>query len=117
MSATVSSWALTASVVGDVVAAEVTVANTGERPVRETVQVYVRDEVTSVSWADRELKAYRQVDLAPGESARVRIEVPVADCTIVDAKGNRIVEAGEFSLLVGPSSRVETLLAASFVLP
>ena len=108
---------LTASVVGDVVAAEVTVANTGERPVRETVQVYVRDEVTSVSWADRELKAYRQVDLAPGESARVRIEVPVADCTIVDAKGNRIVEAGEFSLLVGPSSRVETLLAASFVLP
>ena len=108
---------LTASVVGDVVAAEVTVANTGERPVRETVQVYVRDEVTSVSWADRELKAYRQVDLAPGESARVRIEVPVADCTIVDAKGDRIVEAGEFSLLVGPSSRVETLLAASFVLP
>ncbi|UYO96807.1 glycoside hydrolase family 3 C-terminal domain-containing protein [Microbacterium sp. M28] len=108
---------LTASVVGDVVAAEVTVANTGERPVRETVQVYVRDEVTSVSWADRELKAYRQVDLAPGESARVRIEVPVADCTIVDAKGNRIVEAGEFSLLAGPSSRVETLLAASFVLP
>ena len=108
---------LTASVDGEVVIAGVTVANTGERPVRETVQVYVRDEVTSVSWADRELKAYRQVDLAPGESQRVRFEIPVAECTIVDAAGTRIVEAGEFSLLVGPSSRVETLLTASFVLP
>ncbi|MGF6824237.1 beta-glucosidase [Microbacterium sp. ZKA21] len=107
---------LTAAVVGDVVIADVTVTNTGNRPVRETVQVYVRDEVTSVSWADRELKAYRQVDLAPGESQRVRIEIPVAECTIVDAAGERIVEAGEFSLLVGPSSRVETLLKASFVL-
>lgn len=113
---TVSYSDLTASVVGDVVNADVTVTNTGNRPVRETVQVYVRDEVTSVSWADRELKAYRQVDLSPGESQRVRIEVPVAECTIVDAAGNRIVEAGEFSLLVGPSSRVETLLEASFVL-
>lgn len=108
---------LSASVDGDLVIADVTVANTGERPVRETVQLYVRDEITSVSWADRELKAYRQVDLSPGESARVRIELPVSDCTIVDAAGNRIVESGAFSLLVGPSSRVETLLEASFVLP
>ncbi|WP_460798305.1 exo-beta-d-1,3/1,6-glucosidase [Microbacterium sp. GXF0217] len=107
---------LSVSVSGDVVTADVTVANTGARPVRETVQAYVRDEVTSVSWADRELKAYRQVELSPGESARVRIEVPVAECTIVDAAGARIVESGAFSLLVGPSSRVETLLKASFVL-
>ncbi|WP_243228981.1 glycoside hydrolase family 3 N-terminal domain-containing protein [Microbacterium sp. CIAB417] len=107
---------LSASVVGDTVVAEVTVANTGERPTRETVQAYVRDEVTSVSWADRELKAYRQIDLAPGESARVRLEVPVAACTIVDAAGDRIVEPGEFRLLVGPSSREETLLEAPFTL-
>ncbi|MFB7249181.1 glycoside hydrolase family 3 N-terminal domain-containing protein [Microbacterium sp. NPDC056234] len=107
---------LSVVVEGAVVVADVTVANTGDRPVRETVQAYVRDEVASVSWADRELKAYRQIDLAPGQSSRVRIELPVADCTIVDAAGTRIVEAGEFSLLVGPSSREETLLSASFVL-
>jgi beta-glucosidase len=97
-----------------VVVARVTVANTGGRPVRETVQAYVRDSVTSVSWADRELKAYRQIDLAPGEAAEVRIEVPVADCTIVDAAGVRRVEAGGFELLVGPSSREDTLLSAGF---
>ncbi|CAH0135978.1 glycoside hydrolase family 3 N-terminal domain-containing protein [Microbacterium foliorum] len=98
----------------DTVAADVTVTNTGARPVRETVQVYVRDVVTSVSWTDKELKTYRQVDLAPGESRSVRVEVPVADCSIVDAAGTRLVEPGEFVLLVGPSSRDDVLLSAAF---
>ncbi|SJN43820.1 Periplasmic beta-glucosidase [Microbacterium esteraromaticum] len=105
----------TALAASDTIVAHVTVLNTGARPVRETVQVYVRDAVTSVSWTDKELKAYQQVQLAPGESARVRLELPVADCTIVDAAGHRVVEAGEFELLVGPSSRDEVLLAARFV--
>ncbi|VTR77266.1 glycoside hydrolase family 3 N-terminal domain-containing protein [Cellulomonas hominis] len=96
------------------VRAEVTVRNTGTRPVRETVQAYVSDRVTSVSWADKELKAFRQVDVAPGGSVRVAIEVPVADCTIVDAAGRRVVERGDFELLVGPSSRDDTLLRAPF---
>ncbi|GIT78766.1 glycosyl hydrolase [Leifsonia sp. LS1] len=99
---------------GDDIVAEVTVSNTGDRPVRETVQVYVRDAVTSVSWADRELKAHRQVDLAPGESARVRLILPVAECSIVDAAGDRGVEPGAFELLVGSSSREIDLLAAPF---
>ncbi|MFD5224283.1 glycoside hydrolase family 3 N-terminal domain-containing protein [Microbacterium sp. NPDC058342] len=96
------------------VVAHVTVVNTGDRPALETVQVYVRDEVTSVSWADKELKAHTQVHLAPGGSERVRIELPVAACTIVDAAGARVVEPGRFQLLVGPSSRDEALLAAGF---
>ncbi|MFT4285206.1 MAG: glycoside hydrolase family 3 C-terminal domain-containing protein, partial [Protaetiibacter sp.] len=100
--------------VGDTVVAEVTVANTGARPVRETVQLYLRDDVTSASWADKELKGYGQVALEPGASERVRIELPVSDCTIVDARGERVVEAGDFDVLVGPSSRDEALLAARF---
>jgi beta-glucosidase len=96
------------------VVAHVTVRNTGARSVLETVQVYVRDVVTSVSWADKELKAYRQVQVAPGETARVRLELPVADCSIVDAAGRRVVEPGEFELLVGPSSRDSVLLAGAF---
>ncbi|WP_029145438.1 glycoside hydrolase family 3 N-terminal domain-containing protein [Microbacterium luticocti] len=99
----------------DTLVAEVTVHNTGERPARETVQLYIRDEVTSVSWADKELKAFQQVEVAPGQSQRVRVELPVADCTIVDAAGRRIVEAGRFQALVGSSSRDEDLLAAEFI--
>jgi beta-glucosidase len=100
----------------DTIVAEVTVRNTGTRPVRETVQLYVRDTITSVSWADKELKAYRQVDLAAGESARVRVELPVSDCSIVDAAGVRRVEEGDFEVLVGPSSRESALLVAGFSL-
>lgn len=102
---------LTAS---DTLAAELQLHNTGGRPVRETVQAYVSDLVTSVSWADQELKAYRQVDLAPGELTTVRFELPVADCTIVDAEGHRIVEPGEFELRVGPSSIARSQLRARF---
>ncbi len=98
----------------DTVRAQVRLANTGSRPVRETVQVYVSDTVTSATWADRELKAYTQVDLAPGQSRTVELTLPVADCTIVDARGVRVVEAGAFELLVGCSSREEDLLRAGF---
>jgi beta-glucosidase len=94
--------------------AHVTVRNTGTRPALETVQVYVRDVVTSVSWTDKELKAYRQVGLEPGQSVRVRLELPVAECSIVDAAERRVVEPGEFELLVGPSSRDSALLGAPF---
>ncbi|MBH0131382.1 glycoside hydrolase family 3 C-terminal domain-containing protein [Salinibacterium sp. NK8237] len=96
------------------VRAEVSVTNTGTRPTREVVQVYIRDQVTSVSWADKELKAYRLVDLRPGESQVVSIELDVADCTLVDADATRRVEPGTFQLLVGPSSRDDVLLTAPF---
>jgi beta-glucosidase len=97
-----------------VVRAEVTVANTGDRPAIETVQVYLRDVVTSVTWAEKELKGYRQVTVAPGAAETVGLELAVAECTLVDAAGRRIVEPGEFELLVGPSSRDEVLLRATF---
>ena len=90
---------------GGAVRAELTLLNVGERPVRETVQAYVSDRVTSVSWADQELKGFLQVDLAPGEEKRVALEIPVADLAIVDAKGDHVVEPGEFELRIGRSSR------------
>ncbi|MBO9555102.1 MAG: glycoside hydrolase family 3 C-terminal domain-containing protein [Cellulomonas sp.] len=96
------------------VRAQVTLRNTGTRPARETVQVYLHDLVTSATWAAKELKGYRQVDVAPGETLTVDLELAVADCTIVDARGRRVVEPGAFALLVGPSSRDEVLLRGDF---
>ncbi|MFJ8758825.1 glycoside hydrolase family 3 N-terminal domain-containing protein [Streptomyces cyaneofuscatus] len=98
----------------ETVRARVTLTNSGARPALETLQVYVSDTVTSVTWAEKELKAYEQVALAPGESRQVDIELPVAACTLVDARGQRVVEPGRFELLVGPSSRDEALLRAEF---
>jgi beta-glucosidase len=88
-----------------VVRASVTLANTGSRPAVETVQAYVSDLVSSVTWAIKELKAYRQVTVPAGAAVTVDIEVPAAACTLVTADGRRVVEPGEFDLLVGPNSR------------
>ncbi len=46
-----------------------------------------------------------QVEVPPGATADVPIEVPVAACTLVTADGRRVVEPGEFELRVGPNSR------------
>ncbi|MGO4362417.1 glycoside hydrolase family 3 N-terminal domain-containing protein [Terrabacter sp. RAF57] len=100
----------------DVVAAGVTLTNTGDRTAYEVVQAYITDVVTSVTWAAKELKAFRRVTVPPGESVTTRIEVPAAACSIVDAAGRRVVEPGEFELRMGPSSRDTDLLRASFTI-
>jgi beta-glucosidase len=97
---------------GDLVRATVRLTNTGTRPAVETVQAYVSDLVTSVTWAARELKAYRQVTVPAGESVTVQLEVPAVECTLVGADGRRVVEPGDFELLVGPNSR--DVLSAGF---
>ena len=93
----------------DTVHAEITLTNTGDRKGTEVVQLYIGDIVTSYSWTDRELKAFQRVELEPGESETVAFDIPVSDCTIVDSEANRIVEPGEFEVLIGHSSRREDL--------
>lgn len=98
----------------DTVHAEITLTNTGDRKGTEVVQLYIGDIVTSYSWTDRELKAFQRVKLEPGESKTVAFDIPVSDCTIVDSEANRIVEPGEFEVLIGHSSRREDLKCATF---
>ncbi len=98
----------------DTVHAEITLTNTGDRKGTEVVQLYIGDIVTSYSWTDRELKAFQRVELEPGESKTVAFDIPVSDCTIVDSEANRIVEPGEFEVLIGHSSRREDLKRTTF---
>ena len=98
----------------DTVHAEITLINTGDRKGTEVVQLYIGDIVTSYSWTDRELKAFQRVELEPGESKTIAFDIPVSDCTIVDSEANRIVEPGEFEVLIGHSSRREDLKRTTF---
>ncbi|HEY2023678.1 glycoside hydrolase family 3 N-terminal domain-containing protein [Paraburkholderia sp.] len=82
-----------------------TVDNTGARDGTEVVQVYVRDRHASVARPVRELKAFARVPLGAGASARVRVKLPVDMLNFTDERGERIVEPGDFDLLVGSSSR------------
>ena len=93
------------------VAVEVT--NTGKLAGDEIVQLYVADEVTSVTWVNHALKAFQRVSLDPGETRHVRFTIPYEAFSLVDAEGRRVVEPGRFEIQVGSSSRLKDLLKAS----
>lgn len=98
----------------DVVHVEIDLTNTGARAGTEIVQLYISDIVTSYTWADKELKDFRRVTLGPGETARVAFDLPVSACTIVNGDAERIVEPGEFKVLIGHSSRYSDLHTTIF---
>jgi beta-glucosidase len=94
---------------GQSIELEVELSNVGERAGTEIVQVYVVDEVTSVTWVSQALVAFERVLLAPGEKRTLRLFIPYERLSLVDAYGKRIVEPGEFELLVGGSSQRSAL--------
>ena len=87
----------------------VSVCNTGARPATEVVQLYIRDEVSSVTRPVRELKAFQRVTLRPGETQTVTLPVTPAMLAFYDIDKKYTVEPGEFTLLVGNSSRLADL--------
>jgi len=88
----------------DSITATVTVANTGNREGTEVVQLYVRDEVASVSRPVRELKALRRVTLTPGESRSVDLRIALKDLWFYGLDMKPVVEPGMFRVFVGPNS-------------
>jgi beta-glucosidase len=96
---------------GDAARIEVEVANTGQRAGHEIVQVYIEDEVTSVTWVQMELKAFERVHLEPGEKKTLSFTLPFEAFSLVNAAGERVVEAGSFKVYAGPSSLRSALLA------
>jgi beta-glucosidase len=91
--------------------------NTGSRPVLETAQLYVRDEVASVSRPVSELAGVELVRLGPGESRTVSFVVDESLLSYRDAAGEARAEAGFFTLSIAPhaggggSTRIELLAA------
>jgi beta-glucosidase len=89
------------------------VENVGKREGDEIVEVYVSDVVTSVTWVTKALKGFARVHLAPGQKKTVTVSLPWESFQLVDADGNRVVEPGDFDILVGPSSRDKDLQKAT----
>ncbi len=82
----------------------VRLTNTGSRPGREIVQLYVRQLVSSVSRPLRRLKAFEKVALGPGESRVITLRVPAHDLGFHREDGSYTVEPGRFVASVGASS-------------
>jgi beta-glucosidase len=87
----------------------VDLTNTGSRAGSEVVQMYVRDVVSSVTRPVKELKGFAKVSLAAGESTTVAIVLDARALAFYDVAMKRVVEPGEFRIMVGTSSRDEDL--------
>ena len=87
--------------------------NTGERVGREIVQLYLCDPVGSVVRPVKELKAYRLLELQPGEEQECIFTISEEDLKFWDNEEKKVLEPGRFIVMAGPDS--ERLLKSEFV--
>ncbi len=96
--------------VGGTAIVSVEVTNTGDRAGDEVVQVYVRDQVSSLTRPVKELRGFRRITLQPGETRTVEFELPPEALAFLDENMEWVVEPGVFDIMVGSSSaHVETV--------
>ena len=89
---------------GGTLQASVTVTNTGGRTGTETVQMYIRDLVGSVTRPVRKLKGFERVTLAPGESKQLTFDIDPETISFWRADMTWGPEAGGFKVFIGGSS-------------
>jgi beta-glucosidase len=82
----------------------VRVTNTGKRAGDEVVQLYIRDQVSSVTRPVKELRGFERVTLKPGESKRVTFTLGPDELSLIDRRMQRVVEPGRFDVMVGTSA-------------
>lgn len=83
---------------------KVKVTNTGECDGKEVVQMYIRDNLSSVSRPILELKGFEKISLSKGESKTVEFMVTPETLRFFDRNMQEVVEPGKFTIYVGKSS-------------
>lgn len=86
---------------GETLTVSVQVQNTGQRAGDEVVQLYVTDVAASVPVPLRELQGFKRVHLAPGEVQTITFSLAPRQFALVDERGRRVIEPGEFQITVG----------------
>lgn len=85
----------------DILRFTIDVTNTGDRAGKETVLLYSSDDIASVMPDNRRLRAFRKVEIQPGETVCVEFEVPATDLAFVGYDGRWHLEKGSFTFLCG----------------
>lgn len=91
----------------DKLTVQVNVKNTGRRAGDEVVQLYLRDDIASVTRPVRSLRGFARITLAAGASRDLTFTLDHEDFALLDDKLERLVEAGSFTVYVGGSSTTE----------
>jgi beta-glucosidase len=80
------------------------VKNAGSRSGKDVPQVYLRDDVSSVTTPEMKLVGFAKIELKPGESRRLTITIPNGELALWNRQMKRVVEPGSFTLMVGSSA-------------
>lgn len=84
--------------------ASVTVTNTGDRDGATVVQMYLRDQMASISRPVKELKGFKRIMLKAGESQTVTFPIEVNALKFWNARMQQVAEPGKFSVMIGLDS-------------
>jgi beta-glucosidase len=79
-------------------------ANSGARAGKEVAQVYIREEVSSVTTPVMKLAGFEKVELAPGQTRRIVMTIASSELELWNRAMKRVVEPGMFSVMVGASA-------------
>ncbi|HVG92409.1 MAG TPA: glycoside hydrolase family 3 C-terminal domain-containing protein, partial [Alphaproteobacteria bacterium] len=82
----------------------VDVTNTSKVAGDEVVQLYIRDEVSSVTRPIKELRGFRRISLQPGQTQTVEFTLGPDELSFFDREMHRVVEPGTFRIMVGGNS-------------
>lgn len=93
------------------------VKNTGNRSGKDVPQVYLRDDVSSVTTPEMKLVGFTKIELQPGESRRLEIIIPHGELALWNRDMKRVVEPGGFTLMVGSSAEAISLRGSFQVFP
>jgi beta-glucosidase len=83
------------------ITATIKVTNTGQREGAHTVELYTRDQYASITPSLRRLRAFKKINLKPGESKDISFTLNKADLSFINEKFQRVTEPGEFLIMIG----------------
>jgi beta-glucosidase len=83
----------------------VKVTNTGTMKAKEVVQLYIKDEIGSVTRPDKELKGFEKITLNPGEAKTVSFTITPKMLEFTGLTMEKILEAGDYTVMIGTSSK------------
>ncbi|MCB0558975.1 MAG: glycoside hydrolase family 3 C-terminal domain-containing protein [Phaeodactylibacter sp.] len=89
----------------ETVAVTCSVKNTGQVAGDEVVQLYIRDELASVSRPVKELKGFQRISLEPGGQRSITFELGPEELSMLNKEMQRVVEPGKFRVMIGASSK------------
>jgi len=82
----------------------VTIKNVSKVPGKEVVQVYINDKISSVTTPVKLLKGFDKIDLKGGESKVVSFTIPYEELSLWNSQMKKVVEPGDFEIMVGSSA-------------